>query len=164
MHFVRELNELKEGINKIFYCYHQSKIIRVHFEIVAVLADKPKRISMCCWKMGNGKNTARWTNKFDVKQVHQCLPLCSKCFKLLMKDPHSFDFISLCKSCLKWDFDTSSAMLVNSPPPKNYPLDFLPCTWKFAPQKLPSNFQWVFCQLHIAKLFLVTGVARQPHQ
>ena len=58
-HFARELNELKEGINNIFYSSFHRKRIGVHFEIVAVLADQPERRSMCCWKMGNGKNTAR---------------------------------------------------------------------------------------------------------
>ena len=131
IHFSRELNELKEGINNIFYSSFHSKRIRVHFEIVAVLADQPERRSLCCWKMGNGKNTARWKYAFDVKRVHQYLPLCCKCFKLFMKDPHGFDFMSSCQNCSKWDFDTSSTMSVNTPIPKNTPLDLsLKCTPK----------------------------------
>ena len=133
MHFSRELNELKEGINNIFYSSFHSKRIRVHFEIVAVLADQPERRSLCCWKMGNGKNTARWKYAFDVKRVHQYLPLCCKCFKLFMKDPHGFDFMSSCQNCSKWDFDTTSTMSVNTPIPKNTPLDLSP---KFTPKKI----------------------------
>ena len=119
--FMKELYDLKHGINNIFYSSYHKKRVHIHFEIVAVLADQPERRSMCCWKMGNGRNTSRWKYAFDVKQIHQYLPLCSDCLNSLIEEPTDFDFSTNCEHCLKWNFNSSSSML-NTIPHVNYPV------------------------------------------
>ena len=84
--------KFRHGINNIFYSSYYKKRIHVHFEIVTVLTDQPERRSMCCWKMGSGRNTSRWKYAFDVTQIHHYLPLCYDFLNSLIEEPTEFDF------------------------------------------------------------------------
>ena len=118
--FVKESDDLSNGVNNTFYSMFLKRNIRVHFEIIASLGDQPERRSMNKMILGNSSFLSRFHYSANVKGIAKHLPPCVECLRL-MRNVKEFDkSVINCQKCVNWNF-LSDSNLLNYEAPKSYP-------------------------------------------
>ena len=133
--FVNELEELKSGRNNTFFCKERQCNVKVHFEIVAYLADQPERRSLNYIMLGNSKFGARFGYSADVELISEHLPMCEFCLKKCKHDPNFLIRGVKCANCLQWNL-MANHKLAKFDAPKDYPNEMLPLSGKLEPIKI----------------------------
>ena len=65
--------------NNRFYSYKLQKIVNVHFEITACLADQPERRSINYIILGKPTYSVRFRYSCDIVSIVNVLPSCDVC-------------------------------------------------------------------------------------
>ena len=118
--FLKETMELSNGVNNTFYSMHLKRNVKVHFEIIASLADQPERRSMNKIMLGNSLFLSRFRYSGNLKKIGKFLPPCVDCLKS-MRNHEQFDrYVINCQKCVNWNFLSDSELLTFEAP-DNYP-------------------------------------------
>ena len=77
--FISELEELRSRQNNTCFSKGRQCHVKVHFEIVAYLADQPERRSLNYLMLGNSRFGARFSYSADIELIAEHLPMCKLC-------------------------------------------------------------------------------------
>ena len=83
--YLDELHDLCHGKNNRFYSYKLQKIVNVHFDITAYLANQPERRSMNYMMLRNSTYSARFRYSCDILSIINVLPSCDACLNNMKK-------------------------------------------------------------------------------
>ena len=136
--FKKELHDLSNGKNNMFYSMNTRSNIRVHFEIIAFLGDQPERRGINQLMLGNIKFHSRYSYAADIKAIAKYLPMCMSCLQRTRRNPNFLNNNKNCNVCLQWNM-TSNNKLLKYDPPKYFPHELLPLDGKLVPTKLSFN-------------------------
>ena len=118
--FISECKELCSGVNNKFYCTRRHKNVYVHFEIVALLGDQPKRRSMNYLMLGNSNYSSRYRYSANLQHISHHIPTYDNCLIRMKKEPNFIGINDRYNKCVDWEL-LSDSNLTKFPPPKMYP-------------------------------------------
>jgi len=136
----KEINSFRvyNPSERFYHCYLKKKLTVISFPLVRH-GDQPERRSINFLKLGKQSNHARWRHSLDIKNAGKYLPSCDYCQKKINCFFQKYDLdrslqkpTLTCTECTNWSFDPLHIILHTSPP-KNFPIDQVPCTGKLPP-------------------------------
>ena len=101
--YLKECEELGNGIDNIFYAMKLRRHVYVHFEIIAAIADQPERRSMNNLMLGNSMFVPRFRYAANVKEIAKILPACNQCVMKLKSNEENDIKDGKCDNCVNWD-------------------------------------------------------------
>ena len=131
--FAAELKEFSTGTKVTFYHGGIKKDIIVYLELFASLQDQPERRKANYIMLGGSKYTPRWGYSLDFPVVSKFVPACNACISSLKRQ--QIHETNACQQCVCWDVSKPS-IVVNFPPPKDYPIEHIPSGNLLSPIKL----------------------------
>ena len=131
--YLKELQQLSEGVDNVFYSTTHQKNICVHLEVIIALGDQPERRSMNYLMHGNSLYGSRFGYSSNTYEIADKLPFCNKCYSEFKSLSRHKD--SVCSKCLRWDVMTNIS-LSSTPAPKDYPQELLNKYKSLPPKKI----------------------------
>ena len=135
--FVCELEELRSGKNNTFFSKEKQCNVKVHFEVIAYLADQPERRSLNYLMLGNSRFGGRFGYSADIELLASRLCMCKSCLKKCKNDKNFISSGVKCDNCLQWNL-MANHELAKFHPPKDYPSEMIPVDGKLEP--IPISF------------------------
>ena len=96
--FVKELEQLKNGKNNLFFSIKRKQYVTVHFEVIAFLGDQPERRAINYIMLGNSMFGARYMYSANISAISKYLPMCTSCFLFIEKNTLFFPFFKCSNS------------------------------------------------------------------